>query len=401
MSSKPAENTTLFVAVAWGGLEKIGHQIPYHCSLMEACRRNHWDFELLTSGPCSDAMLSRSVKAILPPGPPASPYTSHSWFSRLENTVEFSKILRNEIRDRLPQYSHVIVFCEQFNWRWLLPLRCAFVGIDPAHVSLGLLSRYDITVHARKIQVLKVARTAALHFILVQLLRRKIKKKLQIFADTIPLQKLALRLYRQPVYVLPIPHTRMLGSRQQFVKQNDGIRFWWPAFYPAEEKGLTLIRKWVRDAAENPSQHVEVFVPETAQLLESSLNVKVNYLPRFLERQDYLRMFQNVDVILLPFREDKYKRASSGIFVESIVHNRPVLTTAASWMGSELKRFGMEEWCFDPRERKDFNQIVSAALSVNEDDPRRQKLVAHFREFHNEERFAGILLNAFTPPMPQ
>jgi len=234
-----------------------------------------------------------------------------------------------------------------------------------------------------------------LNVLLFNGLKTRLKENLYLFVDTLPLQEQVSRTFKLPAHVLPIPHTGIShamirpSSSEKKSADNKAIRCWWPG-RPYEYRGLNIIQQWF-ERKSGSGCNIELFVARDATLSATSKEITIIALPEVLDREKYLELFYSVDIILLPYDEARYQRSSSGVFVEAIVHDRPVLTTAETWMGSELRRFGLSEWCFDPSETHDLFTLLRAALQVAHSDPRRRAIVKFHREFHSEVTYAKIL----------
>lgn len=78
--------------------------------------------------------------------------------------------------------------------------------------------------------------------------------------------------------------------------------------------------------------------PADVSMLEAVEKLRLRS-PRYVDlaegaigSQDYMRLLQAMDVVLIPYQRDNYIARSSGVFMESVCAQRPAIVTAGTWM---------------------------------------------------------------------
>lgn len=407
------QSEVLFLAIAWGGIDEAGHQIPYYKSLLNVSKINGWEFKILTSFDCTDLVLKPFTKKTLPLGPVPSAslnlvrppsFWEYNHAAKLVNMKKFGTMLRKELNRYLKKHSTIVVFCQDFTWYWLQPLQYALKkaikSCNNKNIYLGLICRQNYRYKGSSWRPSIVGRTitkALIKKALIKNLHNTMKNNFLLFVDTIPLQAEINIMYGLKATVLPIPHTNLFENvitepKEVYPLKNRTIRCWWPG-RPDLSKGLKIIQHWISNYNEDDYE-IELYLAMNALLPKVSKNVRIIYLPEILSDREYDEMFNRVDIILLPYDKVRYKVSSSGIFAEAIIHKRPVLTMKSTWPGSELTRFGISEWCFDLSTCDSLYVLLNRAFHVNYADPRVQSLYDEYAKFHNEEAYSKILASS-------
>lgn len=118
------------------------------------------------------------------------------------------------------------------------------------------------------------------------------------------------------------------------------------------EKGLLIILKFIVNRADDsnrfiiqdifprgfPSKEVEEY-----KLLKDKIRINfknVSFINKPLEENEYRKLIQKIDVILAPYHPASYDKRVSGVFIEALIHGKPVISSKGTWMEEEINRLG-------------------------------------------------------------
>lgn len=108
------------------------------------------------------------------------------------------------------------------------------------------------------------------------------------------------------------------------------------------EKGVQLLGDaFLRVAAALPGAHFlvqAVRIDPRAIPWAQALEGRISWLPGAVSIEDYYKILSMCDVLLLPYDPAEYRLRPSKIFSESLGFEKPVVTTAGTWMAEELAR---------------------------------------------------------------
>jgi glycosyltransferase involved in cell wall biosynthesis len=118
----------------------------------------------------------------------------------------------------------------------------------------------------------------------------------------------------------------------------------------------------------------------------------VQLIERALLEDEYYRLLQEADVVVIPFRKNEYHARTSGTFTEALAAGKPVVVTRGTWMSDQLERFGAGITFRDG----DVDDLARAILDVRDQYPRLAKQALNRRgawiAYHNPEHFLDELL---------
>lgn len=122
-------------------------------------------------------------------------------------------------------------------------------------------------------------------------------------------------------------------------------------FFPGKvrmEKGYDLTIQLANQLINHYGQDkVEIFVRsdinKTTQAKEKSLikeiNSNINLISGDLSERDFYKLFQNSDIIVLPYKKKEFSTRTSGLFCDSIYFSKPVVTTDETWLGNRVNLY--------------------------------------------------------------
>ena len=107
------------------------------------------------------------------------------------------------------------------------------------------------------------------------------------------------------------------------------------------EKGSRLVPSITRLA--RARAHVEFIVQLSNEGVPSSdFQLLANLagasgITTFSDPQEYMRMLNDADVLLMPYETTPYRRRTSGIFFEGVIGGKPVVVPQGTWMGEQVQ----------------------------------------------------------------
>lgn len=401
--------------------DRIGHHYNYTLSIKEACERIGRPFASLLNRAAPDDVLSElSGSGIfdqkLHDAHDANPYPVE--WPLLRSTYEFllaNAAFARELEEGLRQRACAedVIFLPNATPAQLLGV-ALLLQIRPVTRTLTfvLLVRYSLQVVSGPLSQRKSMPDRELidRYALAFEKLRGIDQIgcIRLVTDSAELAKDYSALWKEPVEVLPIPHTLHHGMaplpREVPPKDPKKIRLVFMGD-AREEKGFELLPPLVRSCAVSPAAGMIEFVfqsfvssPYHARMglvideLERLNRPNLHLLKRSLSVDEYQGLLQSADIVLLPYDAQTYRGRTSGPFMEAICANKPVVVPRSTWMSLML---GNSEAgvTFQSGNAADF---VRAVLMAVEQLPQRQEAALHlgqnFRSEHNPDTFVKRLL---------
>jgi len=81
--------------------------------------------------------------------------------------------------------------------------------------------------------------------------------------------------------------------------------------------------------------------PKLLELANEISNATV--LDGILTPEEYVRLLQDADVVLIPYRRREFYSRTSGIFADAVYLNKPMVGTADTWLGRQIQKIGCGE----------------------------------------------------------
>lgn len=124
------------------------------------------------------------------------------------------------------------------------------------------------------------------------------------------------------------------------------------------------------------------------------LSPQVEFQTEALHEDSYDKCLRSADVVLLPYDPTFYAKRTSLIFLEAAGAGIPILTTAGTWMQSEMQRLGLDGTFI---ERFDSQSISEAVIKMMNDWPatlsNSVRTQDAFRKNHNPTNFVDSILD--------
>jgi glycosyltransferase involved in cell wall biosynthesis len=253
-------------------------------------------------------------------------------------------------------------------------------------------------------------------------LRNILGPRLSLCTDSESLSEDYRSVYPHPVLTLPIPLSDALfatGSeasasittRYPLLKDTSRLRVGYLGDARAP-KGFALLPSAVRavEAAHLPACFIfqcSVSGGSPPQKTPGLLDLQaiatkspsdVALIDETLSTGEYCDLARHLDLILLPYLQDHYRAATSGIFAEAMALGTPVVASNDTWMARELQRSGAGV-TFRRDHPEEFAPAVTEAVRGHSElKARASAASASWRAFHNPRTLVSLLLGSSPPP---
>jgi hypothetical protein len=188
--------------------------------------------------------------------------------------------------------------------------------------------------------------------------------------------------FKKEIRVLPIPHTQYKKIEPFQLKERLTLTTLGP---PRAEKGTEVIAQLMKipDAL---AARVTLDLSGATLFTQVTNGVQLRLRPALLSQEAYFNVLHEADIVLLPYDAYKYKRRTSGPFVEAIMAGKLPLVTRGSWLAHELERFQLSACIVDWDNPQFFTHLFSVA-----NDPavhtNLQKMQEAYSNFHTTSHF--------------
>jgi len=214
----------------------------------------------------------------------------------------------------------------------------------------------------------------------------KMGVSLKLLTDSDLLKEDLEGVFNLPISVLPIHYIEPIHAKS--FKPTDTITCWWPGVI-REGKGLQIIRDLA--ASSHPkNKQIHLVVNKTSDLKLHNESPKVTLVENHLSREDYLKWMQRSDIILLPYLDPHYEKATSSIFIEAIMAGKIPLVYPKTWMAYELKKHSLEELVIDWEITSLPDKIVQVTSDMHVLE-KLQRIKKSYQSFHCLEKYASSL----------
>lgn len=387
-----------FVAVVLHIYGGKGHVLSYHKAVGEAVRLNgwshlavvspdpapiefphEWNIEYVNSGVLDyeGTEIKRLLKRL-------------NFWAFLKSIYilsrDFTRVLRKELKSRK---NRKIIFLESFNPLQLLSMVLSLLFVKRDRLSVWLMYRGGPDWGGRKHRLM--AKSFATLFRAMNPIIRSLigRNNLILLTDSEVLSASLPKYYKNPVYLVPIPHTPanhdVYAGKEE---SREHIVCWWPGA-PRADKGVCIIRRLV--SLRNRDAHkVTLVAAKSANLIAQPDCINIVAVDDKLDRQVYERCFFTSDVVLLPYDRDIYGESTSGIFTECIVAGTIPLVTRGTWMAYELEKRKLGELAVDWHD----NAIIQKMVHLAMDPVVKQRIKAmqmEYRTFHSISSYAKVI----------
>lgn len=318
---------------------ELGHSFIYSKYLQKAAEINGWDFlALLPKKTLLQDLPSKWLKKIDCP-------TVRHWYEAVEKVPykRERKVIR--AKQRLKYYASLyrsikammtlepkksfIFFMEAFGETDVRLLSYLLKFLPAKRITVGLIHRYQSKTLGNEVVKYREHHERIVHS----------GASLYLFTDSDLLKEDLEKSLYYPVDVLPIHYIE--ENLWSPLSQESPVKCWWPGIVRAG-KGLEIMQQFAKSSEpSNPS--IELIFSEDAKIERGKSGPLVLKLPAHLNREKYLFWLKKSQVILLPYTDPHYQKATSSIFIEAIMANRLPLVYPKTWMAYELAKYDLKE----------------------------------------------------------
>lgn len=178
--------------------------------------------------------------------------------------------------------------------------------------------------------------------------------RLTLLAETQPVADEFTELAGRTVHVAPWPTAEPhVSSFRDRANQKDTLKIGYLG-YAKRERGIHLLPDIARRAlAELPQVRffvqVDTFLPETVQdevdaLL--ALGDRVEVHRGSIPREQFLDTLSSMDIILMPYDPQAYRRRGSALFSEAAMLGKPMIVPGETWMAEQMHQHSLGGECF-------------------------------------------------------
>lgn len=314
-----------------------GHPFSYHCSCQDAINNLNGIFHAYVHEECTISPL--------PPG-------WMKWFPSISNQKKkrlFAKRCHQIFKQPLKQPKEKrIFFLENFGRRDLRLFVLAALFNGRKHDSIWILFRDD--------HIWKRRRDRFEVFVSQKLLRFKFGKRMQFLSDSTTIASYLEKELSQPFHVMPLPHIDFPPTPFKI-----------PTTYnlcflgePRKEKGLHQVLRLIKSS--DPKADLFTLTLSEAIPIEDAMLPIITH-PIVLSRMHYLKTIQEADIMLLPYSPHRYRRRTSGIFIEAIWMGKIPLVQEKTWLADELLKYDLKELIVDWNDHHFFSNLLKTLSS--------------------------------------
>src|SRR5262249_19106358 len=94
-----------------------------------------------------------------------------------------------------------------------------------------------------------------------------------------------------------------------------------------------------------PKHFIKCFISEWANNIQESADIELVRLP--YGSKDYHFYFNNCDVVLLPYKAQRFRTEMSMVFIEAVAACKLPIVSDGTAMATELRRFNLDELVLD------------------------------------------------------
>lgn len=377
-----------------------GHLFNYAKSIQDAINNKIYNFKIFVSKDCESVIFDNINAVSIFDSIPSNKHFS-TIFGRLFYSVFiFNKHLYRGLRKISKNYdlNNKIIFFGTIQhihlyglFFWLF-----FLKKDNKPLKIILTLRLSIFRYDKK-------RWALSYFwYLIGLnLIKTIKNKYNIFliTDSEKLVAEFANVTRQKITLLPIPHThkfqiKNLLNQKLIISSLGGAR---------KNKGVDLIiDSIIALSCDNIFNDITFIIQSNCHENDNYMKSKINLLRSYkfdnveildsaLSEDDYYKIFNITDIVLIPYDLGIYYANTSGIFTEATSMGKPVIVTRGTWMSDNLSNnCGL---LINNRDSDDLVlKIKSLVLNYNEYKIASELNAKNWNNYHNPNNFINELL---------
>lgn len=172
------------------------------------------------------------------------------------------------------------------------------------------------------------------------LLHSKQGRKLIVLTDNENLNLEFQKVFSYYSSCMPIPHIIKISKTSNNNNLSMPIYIWSPGPLRSD-KGIENIISIAKNI-NIFSAKLKILISDDFKKYYSSKKDFITYLNNNLDDQEYLKILEMSDIILLPYNHPSYKTRTSGIFFESISARKFVVVSENTWMADELRKNNLD-----------------------------------------------------------
>lgn len=380
---------TQFITINPMVFSEEGHAVIYNECLELAANENNWSFKALFPKSCLTknfpphwkktlcAPLTKFTYPLIKNKPYKQPKKIYRAYDRVKYYFSCYQSLKKELKNNKKKQRNIL-FLDCFQASDLKLLTSLFKLLPKKNLSIWVFHRHP-------------SRVLLEHLSLYQKCYRKLVEysvDLQLFCDSGLLKEDIQRVFEMPVNILPIPHVEDIKSSKSDV-QAQAISCWWPGA-PRPGKGKKIIQDFVSsNFSEN--KKIDLHIIKSTEVVENPSSPNVHYIKSYLSRGEYISRLHEANVILLPYVDKHYRKATSGIFVEALLAHKIPLVYQNTWMAEELKKFDLNELIIDWDQSQNLAKKIITLYQNKEIRRKTTLLHDHYKSYHSQQNFKKIL----------
>ena len=207
--------------------------------------------------------------------------------------------------------------------------------------------------------------------------------KIIILTDTKNLTQYIKEKLNLKAKLMPIPHTFKFKKFKKNQKKNKSNII----FFPGKIRKDKFSKNFNDFLKSNKNSNLEIFINEKYNN-NLSIKAKIIKLKNNLSRDEYQKIFDKTDFIILPYESNYYKYRSSGIFVEAISLNKTVLVSEKTWMANELQKYKLNYLIIKRWDTIKIEKFID--IEKNARHQLKMKIMSKkYLKFHNENNFCS------------
>lgn len=134
---------------------------------------------------------------------------------------------------------------------------------------------------------------------------------------------------------------------------------------------------------------------ETRDALATMPNVELTFQP--LDEDAYYTLLAEADIVIIPYEANAYRARSSGVLVQARAAGKPIVTTAQSWMASQVG----PDHAVVYDENRSLGSALLEAIASYDDLARHARDRAPAAQIEaSPDHFVSTLVSATAPPLP-
>jgi hypothetical protein len=172
------------------------------------------------------------------------------------------------------------------------------------------------------------------------------------------------REYGWDIDVLPLPINPALTAVGSHKSSEKPARLICWLLITRPEQGRDLLPNMIshKSASTFPKHFIKCFISEWANVKESD-DIELVRLP--YGSKDYHFHFNNCDVVLLPYKAQRFRSGMSMVFIEAVATCKLPIVSDGTPMATELRRFNLSELVMDFDNKFSWTVVNELSESIN------------------------------------